>query len=74
MITENGKSTTGKYRFIDDSYMELSVTGTLQKTNTINLRTGLRGFFNGDKADLTLTITNKQGPPFSQTLHYTRVD
>ena len=74
VTSENGKRTTGTYHFINDSNVELSVTGPIQGTNTLSVSLDCAIVFHGDKADLTVTVTNKQGTPLSQTLHYTRAD
>jgi hypothetical protein len=73
--TDNGKSTPGKYRFTDDSHLEMETVLNVQGTNTLQLKFNFEIVFHGDKADLTLTIPGKQGaPPVSQTLHYTRAN
>jgi len=74
ITTQGGQSSTGTYRFPDDSHLELNVSGQLG-TNTIKVSLNCTIVFHGDKADLTATLAQKAGaPPVSQTLHYTRAD
>ena len=71
--TQNGKSTIGKYRFSDDSHLELELSGG-PGTNAFTLRLHCEVAFHGDEADLTANILSKAGTPaVSQVLHYTRV-
>jgi hypothetical protein len=74
ITAQNGQSSIGSYRFLDDSHLELNITGKVG-TNTIKVILNCAIVFHGDKADLTATVVEKPGaPPVSQTLHYTRVD
>jgi hypothetical protein len=73
--TDNGKGTPGKYRFTDDSHLEMEARANVRGTNTIYVSINCEIAFHGDKADLTLTIPGKPGTaPVSQTLHYTRAN
>ena len=74
ITTQNGKSTTGHYRFTDDSHLELEVSAP-QGTNTLLLRLNCEVVFHGDKADVTASLPGKAGAPaVTQTLHYTRAE
>ena len=74
VTTQNGQSTPGKYRFTDDSHVELELSGT-QGTNTLILRLNCQIAFHDDKADLTATLPGKAGTPaISRTIHYTRAN
>lgn len=72
--TANGKSTTGKYRFTDDTHVELDVS-EMAGTNALSLRLNCEIKFHDDQADLTATMAGKPGTPaISQTLHYVRAN
>ena len=74
VTVQNGKSTIGKYRFADDSHLELEVSGT-QGTNSLMLRIKCEIAFHGDKADLTATLGGNGGAPtVSRTIHYIRAE
>jgi hypothetical protein len=75
LSTDNGKGTPGKYRFTDDSHLEMEITANVQGTNTLRISVNCEIAFHGDKADLTVTVPGRQGAPsVSQTLHYTRAN
>ena len=71
---DDGKSTPGKYRFTDDSHLEMETAARIQETNTLQLKFNFEIAFHGDKADLTLAIPTKSGASVSRTLHYTRAN
>ena len=73
VTTLNGKSTTGKYRFIDESHLELEVSAT-QGTNVLTLLIPCAVAFHDNQAEVTATLPTRPGvPAASQTLHYTRL-
>jgi hypothetical protein len=72
--TQNGKTTSGKYRFSDDSHLELEIFASVG-TNTLTLRLNCEIAFHGDKADLTATLPGQPGTAaVSKTVHYTRAE
>jgi len=73
VTTQNGRSTIGKYRFSDDSHLDLELSSR-SGTNALTLRLNCEIAFHGDEADMTASIASKTGAPaVSQVLHYTRV-
>ena len=71
--SEKGHDTVDKYLFLDDSHVQMDMTGT-SGTNTIKIRLTCGVDVHGDNADITVNIPGRAGAPgVSQVVHYTRI-
>ena len=69
---ENGKPTPAKYKFLNETNMQMEVT-VPAGTNNIHVQLTFDVAIHGDSADMSLTVPGRAGVPgTTQTMHMTR--